>query len=295
MIINVSKSGNLCNQLIQMIHISAIAIESNQKIVHVFLGDLGDTIDFSKGKKYGIYVPGGIARKRVWSKARVKIEQQLVRNDYTRYAKESIKNAPAAEQKMLQRRLYINNSWYIRDYQLVQKHRAVLSNVIAPYASVLEKVRKNFNIYRGQNENTVLVGVHMRRGDYRTWQNGEFYFSDEQWNNLFLQMCEFPQFSNKHLKFIAFSNEEINRRKFSERLDIVISQGSVGEDLSALSLCDFIMGPPSTFSWIANYIGKNKYYVVYNPERKITYHDFSNEIQPEVTSYNIKKLKEEHS
>lgn len=293
MIINISKSGNLCNQLIQMLHISAIAIESNQKIVHMFLGDLGDTIDFSKGKKYGIYVLGGIAKKRIWSKVRGKIEQKLVRNDYAQYARKSISNAPAAEQKMLQRQLYINNSWYVRDYQLIQKHRVALCDVISPYASVEEKVRRKLNAYREQNENTVLVGVHMRRGDYRTWQNGEFYFEDKQWNNLFLQMCKFPQFHDKHIKFVIFSNEEINCGNFSECLDIVISQGTVEEDLSALSLCDFIMGPPSTFSWIANYIGKNKYYVIYNPERNISYYDFSDEIYPEVTSYNIRKFKEE--
>lgn len=295
MIINVSKSGNMCNQLIQMIHISAIALESNQKIFHMFQGDLRSTIDFSKGKKYGIYVPGGITKKRIWAKARVKIEQALIRNNYNQYAIDSINNASAAEQKMLRSKLYFNNSWYIRDYHLIEKYRPELAEVISPYDDVIKRIKGVFTTYREQNNNTILVGAHMRRGDYRTWQNGEFYFTDEEWNSLFLQMSDFPQFASSHLKFLIFSNEKVERENFSNQLDICVSQGTVAEDLAALSLCDFVLGPPSTFSWIANYIGRNRYYVIYDPAKEISYQDFSDSIQPEVTSYNIKKLKEEHA
>lgn len=274
----------MCNQLLQMIHINSVALESKQKILHLFLGDLNQIIDFSNGKKYGIYVlNGGDIVNKALIRCRKRIEHIYVHNDYGMYEKNCIKNAMTATEYLRNKGLHFNNSWYIRDYDLIEKYREQMINIVRPYPETQEKINLRINGYR-KDTSDILIGVHMRRGDYRTWNNGIFFYSDEKWNNMFQQMVRFPEFKGYHLKFLLFSNEQIQRENFEDKLDIDIVDGTGIEDLFALSMCDFIIGPPSTFSWMANYIGRNKYYVVYDPEKRMQYEYFSSQIRLEYRS-----------
>ena len=46
------------------------------------------------------------------------------------------------------------------------------------------------------------VGVHIRRGDYKTWKNGQFYFEDAYFVELMKNCVDV--FAGKRVRFVIF-------------------------------------------------------------------------------------------
>lgn len=106
-----------------------------------------------------------------------------------------------------------------------------------------------------KDDSEILVGVHLRRGDYRHWRNGAYYFEVEE----FIQQMRFLYRENRKIHFIIFSNEIIDPSIFErEPYKVSFMKGNAYEDLCCMSLCEYIIGPPSTFSSWAGYIGNKK-------------------------------------
>lgn len=102
----------------------------------------------------------------------------------------------------------------------------------------------------------MTVGVHVRRGDYRFWKSGHYFFEMSQYCMICNQIRNlYPQ---KRLKFFISTNEIINAEELNGIDYFVINQSSAMKDLCCLSKCDIIIGPPSSFSRWAAFIGKKK-------------------------------------
>ena len=67
---------------------------------------------------------------------------------------------------------------------------------------------------------------------------------------------------NYNCRFIIFSNDDkLNISNYSSSFkDVGISKNTVPTDHYLLSKCDYIIGPPSTFSLWASYMGETLYY-----------------------------------
>jgi hypothetical protein len=118
-----------------------------------------------------------------------------------------------------------------------------------------------------KNEYTV-VGIHIRRGDYKTWFNGIFWFEDEVYQRFmddFLNEyneinCGKPPF------FVVFSNGE---HSFKDSPSLLVSHETWYIDHLLLSKCDYIIGPVSTFTLWASYIGKVNYFHIDNRDAQL--------------------------
>lgn len=149
------------------------------------------------------------------------------------------------------------------------------SNNIRPLFNFRKDVATAINDFLSSKGKTTIVGVHIRRGDYKEWLNGIYYFSDEVYykvmKNLQKQLLE----KGEKVKFLICSNEKINLYNFSELDCFVIPQSSSEKDLYALSKSDYIIGPPSSFSQWASFYGKVPvcYMMCENKELKLS--DFS--------------------
>ena len=82
------------------------------------------------------------------------------------------------------------------------------------------------------------------------------------------------------LLFLLFSNESLQEENFKD-IPIIIMSGNAGEDLYAMSRCDYVMGPPSSFSRCAAYMGRTKRLVLLNKNERYSFSDFykSNSIE----------------
>lgn len=121
----------------------------------------------------------------------------------------------------------------------------------------------------------IIVGVHIRKGDYKDWNDGRFDFSLSDYRKY---MEDFRGiFPNKKIAFFISSNISINTDFFSGLDSFIIDSESspVLTDLYTLSKCDFIIGPPSTFSRWASFIGEKPLCFIYSKDQKINYSSFA--------------------
>lgn len=112
--------------------------------------------------------------------------------------------------------------------------------------SIFEEVRKKFDL---------IVGVHIRRKDFKYFLGGAYYFEDEIYAGYMSQMGNKVRKGIK-LGFLLCSDESVSHENFSNFNIFQIPKANSIEDLYALSLCDYIMGPPSTFSMWASFYGR---------------------------------------
>lgn len=147
-------------------------------------------------------------------------------------------------------------NWRFQNKAGMRRHRAAICAYLRAKDSLVVRARQV--VAKAREVAAVVAGVHVRRGDYRTWQAGRFYFTDEEYVRL---MHEFEVAVGKPVKFLMVSNEPLDIPFFrSQGLSVENVSGSAAEDVVLLSECDFILGPASTFSaWAAYYGGKPIY------------------------------------
>ena len=121
--------------------------------------------------------------------------------------------------------------------------------------------------------NRIYIGVHIRKGDYKNFENGIYYYSDEQY---LLQMKRLSQLLiDTELIFILCSNENINLEYFKQNnISVERGPGFELDDLYTLSKCDYIIGPPSTYTMWASFYGERPLYMIKDPQALFELKDF---------------------
>lgn len=153
------------------------------------------------------------------------------------------------------------------------KHRKEIISAFAPVKDHAAKVDQYISNIREMYPNYTLVGVHIRRGDYKTWRNGKFYFDNDTFTRWITELSES---SEKKMVFVVFSNEAIKPEDFGGcSAEIVKGPDHPIQDLYVMSQCDYIFGPPSSYSWWAAFYGEKKYLTMYSCNQTINERDFS--------------------
>ena len=99
-----------------------------------------------------------------------------------------------------------------------------------------------------------LIGVHIRRRDYKTFVGGRYYFDDSVYRREMQRVMDFRKDCVNKMSLV-FSDENIDETSFAE-LPCRFMHGTEVEDQWMMSQCDYLMGPPSTFSAWASFMGK---------------------------------------
>ena len=150
--------------------------------------------------------------------------------------------------------LGFTKGWQTRtDTRYLQQTLPELKKIFRPKEEIMQKAETMVAELRKEAE--VVVGVHIRRGDYATWNDGRFFYELEEYRQFMLRVNEL--YNNKAAFFIS-SNEDFpletfegcNCRRFGKEPSGAIL------DLYTLSLCDRIIGPFSSYSRWASFIGE---------------------------------------
>ncbi len=117
----------------------------------------------------------------------------------------------------------------------------------------------------------VRVAIHIRRGDYKTWEGGRYYYEDKDYLRFITRMRQLVKDElGKDSLFYLFTNDQV----YLEGLGITVSDNPWYIDQFVMSRCDYIIGPPSTFSLWASYTGRTPFYHVKDKDYDFSFKDF---------------------
>ena len=159
------------------------------------------------------------------------------------------------EQKMLKHRHIVVSGWYARWYDLFLKYRDEICDLFTLDAQYTEPVRQKMSkTEKGTTSQYVVrLGVHIRRGDYAQWADGAYFYDDDVYANYINRFAQLMEGREVQV-YLSTNDPAVNAEQFQEKcsqVHIHFLQGSAPEDLFMLSECDYVIGPPSTYSLVA--------------------------------------------
>ncbi|PJJ59781.1 alpha-1,2-fucosyltransferase [Hymenobacter chitinivorans] len=148
--------------------------------------------------------------------------------------------------------LVLAHGWQFRDKRNFARHGALLRRLFAPIETHRRAVAELLSGLREQAD--VVVGVHIRRGDYATYNNGAYFYDNATYARAMRQVQEqLP--AGQRVLFLLCSNEALDFADFGG-LHVQAATGHFVEDLYALAACDYVLGPPSSYSMWASFYGQ---------------------------------------
>lgn len=144
------------------------------------------------------------------------------------------------------------SGWLFRNPRGEEMYKKKIVEFFRPKDLYLKKI--DTFLFPFKQDGVLLVGVHIRQGDYATWQNGDFYYSNREVAHILHTFLEWYGMKKK-VQFVLCSDGVIDESKY-EGLSVVKGLGTEIEDLYTLAACDVIIGSNSTYgSWAAYYGG----------------------------------------
>lgn len=154
------------------------------------------------------------------------------------------------EQLLLSHRNIVVQGWYARFYDLFLKYKADIISLFDFDEQVRRPVDQQLASLPAAD---LRLGVHVRRGDYRTWHGGRYFFTDEQYIRQIRQFLAFHE-GRRVQVFVCGNDPELDEAAYNGAfpgVTVCFPKGNPGEDLYLLSQCDWLMGAPSTFTLVA--------------------------------------------
>lgn len=166
--------------------------------------------------------------------------------------------------------IVLAHGWLFRDKRHFVGQAPRLRQLFAPIAphrhavaALLEKIRQTADI---------VVGVHLRRGDYANFAGGAFYYTNATYARAMRQLRDqLP--AHQRVAFLLCSNEEVDPADFAG-LTVHRPTGHFVEDLYALAGCDYILGPPSSYSLWASFYGQVPLLHLHNAQQPVALSEF---------------------
>ena len=162
-------------------------------------------------------------------------------------------NHEALERKMLRHKHIVVSGWNVRFYDLFLKYRSEICDLFTIDDIYTNPVREKMLQVEGGDDNVVRLGVHIRRGDYAQWKDGIYCYDDETYARYINRFAALHDGEDIHV-FLSTNDPDVVEEKYQEmcpNVHIHYLRGNSPQDLFMLSECDYVIGPPSTFSLVA--------------------------------------------
>ena len=242
----VRDKGQMCNNILQYAHVFAWARENHRHCMSMRFAykyqffKICDT----KNHNFLMYLVGKYGAKY---KILPTVTYGLIETD----VKEK-------EEFTLSHHNLVIEGWGVRHYDLFLKYKSEILELFDFKNEIHNKVDKI--ISNTSDEDTIKIGVHIRRGDYKTFFNGIYYFYDYSFLHYIRQTISL--FPNKKFTVYICSNDSNLKKdvyiKGIPEVKFIFPDGNAGEDLCLLSKCDYLIGPPSSYSLVAAMYGRAK-------------------------------------
>ncbi|MEL6252031.1 MAG: alpha-1,2-fucosyltransferase [Bacteroidota bacterium] len=286
MIIISNKTGQLANRLFAFSHVIANSIEHDIAVLNLNFDEYKPYFEATRQNDFGTY----------------KIRTQYFKNDFLDYVfnllittlvmflgpilgkglgyemmlikedsgNEVDLNSPTILKKSQKKYVFLRG-WGFWDQNNLSKHGdeiRELFQLVSPYKDNVERLIRDC-----KEEVDVLIGLHIRAGDYRHWQGGKYFYETEHYVAKARELDAEMSKEGKRVGFVICSNEAQDLSLF-EGLQVFSSTDHFIEDLYTLSNCDYILGPPSTYSLWASFHGKTPYLHMETADQEVKIENF---------------------
>lgn len=147
--------------------------------------------------------------------------------------------------------------WYFRAPDLVTRHAAAIRSFLRPVRHIQAESAKAVTKLRERAG--LVIGVHIRQGDYKNFKGGQYFFEVAtylEWMNELANM-----YAPTPVAFLVCSDAALDESAFPG-LAVGFGPGDAVGDLFALSNCDRLIGPVSTYTQWASFYGDTPLYVL---------------------------------
>lgn len=263
MIIIGQKTGQLANRLFLFSHLIASSIKYKYALFNPTFDDYSTffkATDKNDFYGYPIYVkPTKIPGFYLTNKILQKLIQEKFELGYFQYINlgwtKSLDISNVSFLDAAQKKILVINGFAFRDFRAFQEKSNLIREIFKPNETIINNVERNLKVFRKKTD--ILVGVHVRRKDYKTYLNGIYYFDDSLYLCTMKKLNQIFEDLNIRVSFVICTDDinSVNPKNF-ESLNVYFSKSSAIEDLYILSRCDYLIGPPSTFTGWASFYGK---------------------------------------
>jgi hypothetical protein len=161
------------------------------------------------------------------------------------------------QEQICDARIIFAYGWRFRASHLVQRHAEKIRAYFRPtefHSCLAEQVLAPL-----RRDADVVIGVHIRQGDYRRWKGGRCFFPISRYAGWMHELAE--QFPSERVTFLVCSDEPRQTQEFPG-LSVGFGPGSPFGDILGLAKCDYILGPLSTFSQWASFYGNKPLFLL---------------------------------
>lgn len=158
---------------------------------------------------------------------------------------------PEYQEKIRPARIVLVYGCWLFTPSLVEKHGKKIRAYFRPVQKFETASRDALEPLR--READIVIGVHIRHGDYRGWKGGKYFFPASRYAAWMRELT--AQFPGRKVAFFVCSDEPRSADEFPG-LTVGFGTDSPVSDVYALARCDYIIGTKSTFSHWASFYGE---------------------------------------
>ena len=269
------RCGRLANRIILFANFIALAEESGHRLINFTFHSYSE---FFEGTRENIYCRYPRPKRRSWmdivpgvaaALRKTRIPYHLTRATAAlneRFpvfgnavmtlhelpgTKITLLDGPEYQEKIRPAKIIFVYGWWLRTPRLVKKHGDKIRAYFRPVEKFEKASRDAIEPLR-QNAD-IVIGIHIRQGDYRGWFDGKYFFPTSRYAAWMRELA--AQFPNRKVSFFVCSDEARSASEFPG-LAVAFGTDSPVSDIYALARCDYILGTKSTFSQWASFYGE---------------------------------------
>ena len=160
--------------------------------------------------------------------------------------------------------------WLFRERSNFTRHADAIRRYFTPLQSFLDNV--DGLIRQAREDCDVLIGVHIRHGDFKTFMGGKYFFEIDEYIRVMERVAQL--FPDQRIGFLVCTNVEVKKSALSQH-QVTFGRGHIVEDLYSFARCDYIVGPPSTYSMWASFYGSVPLYTIEDSSKSPALADFN--------------------
>lgn len=288
MIVIVEKTGQLGNRLFNFANFIAFAAETGQTVLNPSFDEYAPYFETTSSDVFCRY-PARKSSPLITNNLGVRRRLYKLINTYAirwlhklRLQKWAISivhvpdrqiyildDNPAARKPLLEKRLTLVAGLNFRDISGIEKHLNKIREYFKPIRAHQQRV--DSVIKRARQDCDVLVGVHIRQGDYETHLGGRYFYDINVFKSFITRIENLMP--DRRVGFLVCSNGELDPQDFVEHT-VTFGPGHIVEDMYSLAACEYIVGPPSTYSLWASLYGGARLHFIQDPEADVSIDDF---------------------